>query len=117
MRKIIIYTLFVIVVLAIWYGESCKFFCLTNGKCITVWKTFNDKCYIIPSKYFGLLPPARGRILTSNTNAVSIFFVESLSSCIIYQSDDTVEAKASLTNDIIFFDYYSDEKRFSKLVY
>jgi hypothetical protein len=66
-----------IVVLAsafIWFGESRKFFRSTNGKYVTLWKTYGNVSFIVPGKYYGLLPPLGNHLRTSNINSISIYF-------------------------------------------
>jgi len=55
-RKLLFFALG-ITLLVTWFGESRKFFCLEDGNCVTVWKTFNG-CYIIPGKYYGIVKPS-----------------------------------------------------------
>lgn len=62
-----------IISLLIWYGESRKFFKLTNGEYVTLWKTFGNISFIVPGKYYGLLPPSGNHLRTSNINSLSIY--------------------------------------------
>ncbi|MBL0743491.1 hypothetical protein [Chryseolinea lacunae] len=57
----------------IWYGESRKFFRLTNGNYVTLWKTYGNLSFIIPGKYYGIVFPGRSHIETSNVNFISIY--------------------------------------------
>jgi hypothetical protein len=71
--KIILAVIVVIISLFIWYGESRKFFKLTNGEYVTLWKTYNNTSFIVHGKYYGLLPPSGNHIRTSNINSLSIY--------------------------------------------
>ena len=71
--KIIIAVIVAIISLFIWYGESRKFFKLTNGEYITLWKTYNNTSFIVRGKYYGLLPPSGNHLRTSNINSLSIY--------------------------------------------
>jgi hypothetical protein len=86
MKKMILFFFIVILLLFGWYGESRKFFCLEDGKCITVWKTYNNVCYVIPGKYYGLWAPSNNFIKTSNLNELTIFFTDELPNTLIVQS-------------------------------
>jgi hypothetical protein len=46
-----------IILILVGINESRRFICLNDGKCITIWKTFNG-CYVIPGKYYGCLKPS-----------------------------------------------------------
>jgi hypothetical protein len=82
-RLLLIFSILIIVVL-IWYGESRKFFCLNNSKCVTVWKTYNNVCYIVPGKYYGLIKPSsRSYIKTTNVNNLDIIWKSSSDSIIV----------------------------------
>lgn len=59
----------------VWFGESRKFYCLDNGQCITVWKTYNNTCYIIPGKYYGVLKPSDNYIQTTNIDNVDVIWI------------------------------------------
>lgn len=65
--------------LPIWYGETRSFECSDKGKCVTVWKTYGNTCYVIPGKYYGLLAPSSGEnyIKTVNTSiGVGLIWVQ-----------------------------------------
>lgn len=57
--------------MAVWYGESRKFVLLPNGKYITVWKTYNNNCYLIVGRYYGLFQPSLGHSYIKTTNTSS----------------------------------------------
>ena len=54
--------------IAVWYGESRKFVPFPNGNYVTVWKTYNNKCYVIIGKYYGLFTPPLDRAYIKTTN-------------------------------------------------
>ncbi len=117
MRKIsFIFLLFTLFIL-IWYGESRKFYCLGNGKCITVWKTYNNVCYIIPGKYYGIIKPSKNFIQSTNTNNLSVFFTNELPRAFIYQSEEDLIINNRNKDETIFYDYNSDSKKFNKILY
>lgn len=88
MKKIGIISVIFLVVVLFCYGESRKIFCLENGRCITVWKTYNDICYIVPGKYYGLMKPSfENYIRTNNLNNLDIIWTKNTDSLIVNLSD------------------------------
>ena len=80
----------VIISLAIWFGESRKFFCLDQGMCITVWKTYNNVCYVIPGKYYGFFKPSSlNYIKTTNLSDLDIIWPDNLSNIIANVDNET----------------------------
>ena len=87
MKRLMLYfSIFTLLIMG-WYGESRSFYCLDNGKCITVWKTYNNVCYIIPGKYFGILKPSKNVIESSNNNNLTIYFTSELPDAFVYKSE------------------------------
>lgn len=115
MKKTILFFFIVILLLVGWYGESRKFFCLENGKCITLWKTYNNVCYVIPGKYYGLWAPSNNFIKTSNLNELTIFFTDELPNTLIVQSREKL--KVYNKGGVVFLDYDSDSTRFKNILY
>jgi len=84
MKKIVLIGTYVLLSSCFSIDESQKTFCLDNGRCITVWKSLNDVCYIIPGKYSSLnLPIRNSYIQTSNTNDVDIIWPDSSENIIV----------------------------------
>jgi hypothetical protein len=115
-RALIFFSIFGSLIL-LWYGESRKFFCLDNGSCVTVWKTYNNVCYIIPGRYFGLITPSDNFIKSSNNNFLTIYFTNELPNALIYKSEQTVDVKNGHKNEYTFYDYNSDTQKFDSLLY
>lgn len=108
--------LIVFVLLVVWLGESRKFFYLDNNKCITVWKTWNNVCYVIPEEYYGLWKPSNNYLKTNNTNEqLTIFFTTEMPDTIIFLSYEQVEVHDK--NNSIFMNYHSDSSRVSSILY
>jgi hypothetical protein len=94
----------------IWFGESRKFFCLNNGKCITVWKTFNNVCYIIPGKYIGIFGPSSySYIQTTNIHNFDIIW-KSNSDSIIVNSDDSTFIVNNFSKGVGIIKYSQNKK-------
>ncbi|MBL7737358.1 MAG: hypothetical protein JNL51_18005 [Chitinophagaceae bacterium] len=71
--KMICAVLFFLAALLTWLDQSRSFYCLSENKCITVWKRLGDKCYVIPGKYYGVFKPTN-YIKTTNTQYLTIYF-------------------------------------------
>jgi hypothetical protein len=117
MWKVILVICLALAISAAWYGESRRFFCLSNGQCLTVWKTYNDVCYIIPGKYYGALRPANGYMRCSNTNLITFFFSSELPGEIVFQTGNEVNVHNDSLNPIKFYDFSVDTSRYLKLLY
>ena len=117
MKKIMIVLAVVVAALLVWYGESRKFFCVENGKCITLWKTFNNVCYIIPGKYYGLTRPSTNFLESTNTNNIMVFFSSGLPNAFVYKSEQPLKINNDDKRGFGFYDYNADEKRFDSLLY
>ena len=93
--KRIVFGIVVLASLLIWFGESRKFFRTTNGRYVTLWKTYGNVSFIVPGKYSGLLPPPGNHLRTSNINSISIYFNREKSDTIYFNSlfDYSVENK------------------------
>ena len=117
MKKFILFTLLFFCFLLIWYGESRKFLCLDDGHCVTVWKTYNNVCYIIPGRYYGLLGPNRDHIQASNTMLIDIFFTKDLPNTMIFRGSASVKVKNDNPQELMFQDFYGDETRFREILY
>lgn len=68
--KITSVILLLIVVLLVWFDQSRSFYCLSEDKCVTVWKRLGNKCYIVPGKYYGVLNPSDNFIKMTNTGYI-----------------------------------------------
>lgn len=116
MKRVLLLSTLIAIIL-ICYGESRKFFCLENDKCITVWKTYNNICYIIPGKYYGVLRPSKGYIQTLNTNNITIYFTSELQNALVFRSEQSLKISNSDKGNFIFYDYTQDEKKFDSILY
>jgi hypothetical protein len=85
--------LFLIAIIFIYYQVDYKRYFLKNkegSKVITLWERFGNDCYIIPGRYFGILPPKKNYIKTvSYRNYIGI----------IWNTKDKYEFKISIYND------------------
>jgi hypothetical protein len=117
MKRILLSFGLVITLVVIWFGESRRFFCLEDGNCVTVWKTYNNVCYIIPGKYYGIVKPSEQHIESSNTNLISIYFSKELPNAFVFKSSGEVKIYDRGKREFSFYDYEKDTSRFDKILY
>lgn len=96
----------VVLLLSVLYTQKRDFYCIDNGKYITVWKTINNTCYIVLGHYYGLLKPSKNYIETTNTNALTILYDRrsAFDFIICNDYDKKVEIKV-LSYKIKYYDY------------
>jgi hypothetical protein len=117
MKRALLITVIVVAGLLTWYGESRHFYCLDNGKCITVWKTYNNVCYIMPGKYYGIIKPSDNYIQTTNTNNLTIFFTAEMPNLLVIQSEDALEINNKNKKNYLLLDYSKATSRFDSIFY
>jgi len=93
----------------VWFDQSRSFYCLSNDKCITVWKRLGNECYIIPGKYYGILKPS-DYVKTTNDNALTLIY-DSLSGYdFVIFNDYGKELKINLSRERIkYFENFERE--------
>lgn len=116
MKKLWIFSSLLLAVL-IWQGEARKFYCLGTGQCVTVWKTYNNVCYVIPGKYDGLIKPADNYLQTTNRTLLTLYFAKELPRAVIVQCLDGVAINNRDSGAPAFYRYETDTGRFLKLLY
>lgn len=103
--------LILLIAIPIWYGESRSFLCTDNGKCVTVWKTYNNICYVIPGKYYGLLKPfSRNYIKTTNRSSGVDLIWRAGSDTVLAQVDDDSQIFNNASNKTTIVNYKSNER-------
>jgi hypothetical protein len=117
MKKIFLFSSLLLIPILIWYGESRRFFCLDNGDCITVWKTYNNVCFIIPGKYYGIVRPSNNYIESSNTNLLTVYFSPELPGALVVQSGQGVKINNENMHEFAFYKYETDTGRFNNILY
>lgn len=76
MKIRIIVAIAIPILLVIAFDQSRKFYCLDDGKCVTVWKRLGGKCFVIPGKFYGVSAPSVSHIETITNTDIAIYFVE-----------------------------------------
>lgn len=85
--------LLLIVLLLAWYDQSRTFYCLSNDKCVTVWKRLGGKCYIVPSKYYGVFKPSKNYIKATNTQYLTLYFSNDIPNKMIVRNQGSSTGK------------------------
>jgi len=74
-KNISLFLLLIAVVLIV-LDQKRSFYCLSNNRCVTVWKRLGNKCYVIPGKYYGIFEPTDDYVKTTNTNSITIIWLD-----------------------------------------
>ncbi len=114
MKKIIFVFVLFFIAIIIWLFECRKFYFLGDENCVTVWKTFGGKCYIIPYRYYGVFKPNGSYIVTTNNANIDMIWMDK-SDSIIFLSN----GKYIIVNDLKYkkkiIDYNNNVNYFNKL--
>lgn len=110
------YLLIFIFLILFWYGEKRKFYCMDNNKCITVWKTYNNTCYITSGKYYGLIKPSGNYIKTTNLNDVTFFWSDKLPNKIIIEGEN-LEINNNSKLETVFLKYSDNTEKYKSIIY
>jgi hypothetical protein len=92
MRKIYIVITIVLISLIYYQFGYKRYFIynVTKEKCVTIWPTWGNNCYVIPGKYFSPFTPDTNFIKTiNNTNYIGV----------IWNTGDEYDFKLSFYND------------------
>jgi len=117
MKKLLLCFSVIVAIALIWGGESRRFYCIGNSKCVTVWKGFGNVCCIIPGRYYGIIIPADDYIETTNSNLLTLYFTDKMPKVIIFQSMGLMKIKNADTTKVIFKDFNTDTAMFESLLY
>lgn len=100
----------------IWKGEGRRFFCVNGTSCVTMWKTFNNTCYIIPGKYLSLFPPSKNFIRCNNETevSVSVYFSDKLTNSLIFNTIEDVEIHE---NGFSFLRFFDDKIKYGNILF
>jgi len=105
--------------------NSCKsdgmksFYCLSDEKCVTVWKRTDGEVYIIPGKYESNNKPTVSNIRTINKQFLTLYFSneKELSYKIIVRDEGNLESnqnRYTIKNDVkrewVFLEYSESYK-------
>lgn len=116
MKKILI-IIFVIGIVIFWFGEKRTFYHAGDGKFVTVWKTYGNVCYIIPSKYYGIVRPSEGYIQVTNTEGITLFFPQEMADTIVFTRFTEPIVVNSKTKNINFLNLKNAKERVHPILY
>ena len=109
--------LIILFLLLIWYGEKRKFYEVSTGNWITIWKTYGGRCFLIPGKYYGVWPPSNDVLEIKTGTDLTLFFSSELPQVVGYRTPKKVRVKNSNSSKIQFYHYEEDPTRFDSLFY
>lgn len=70
-----------------------KIYCLSNNKCITVWKKSNGEVLIIPGKYESDQKPTISHIKTTNDQLLALYYSDKLPNQIIVRNEGNMRTR------------------------
>jgi hypothetical protein len=78
----------VLLLIALWLVriEYRDFYRLNATEQVTVWRWFRGKVYVIPGRYYGLLPPTSYYIESPEANDIRLFFSDALPNALIVET-------------------------------
>lgn len=104
--------LFLIIVLLTWENGVKSYYCLTEDKCITVWKSSNGEVYIIYGKYQSNKKPKDDYVkIDSKEEFIDIIFIQN--DRLLVDTNTSIQKKS--TNNKI--ELYSDNKKENDSLY
>lgn len=91
--------------------DSRHFFCLKSGHCVTMWRTLNGVCYIIPGRYTSSTcpPSSESYIISPFKESLDIIWPKD-SDNIIVSIDEKSQVIHQSPNGIKIIDYNSNKK-------
>jgi hypothetical protein len=124
MKKIFFFISLVIAVSLTWYGisklirphdyrrDSRHFYCLENGRCVTVWRTLSGICYVIPGKYSNSVcpPPSQSYITSTFTKGMDIIWEKNTDNIIVNLEDEKSQIIHESQNGIKIVNYNLNKK-------
>jgi hypothetical protein len=69
-----------------------SFYCLSDDKCVTVWKKTNGEVFIIPDKYVENSEPSVSHIKTINKQFLTLYFSEEIPQKIVVRDQGNLES-------------------------
>ena len=85
--------------------------------CITVWKTYSNKCYIIPGRYFGILKPFRNYIETTNTNDFTAYYSLDMPHALVFKARENYNIVNEDKDTILITSYDMNIEKFDSIFY
>jgi hypothetical protein len=122
LAKLVLFTTIISFSLILFHFEYRHFYSLNAKERVTVWRCYNGKSYIIPGRYYGLIPPTKNYIESPTKNDVTLYFSDGLPGTIIVKTYETgVTMHQSYSKDknsfMRFVDYNSNQNYYHQLLY
>lgn len=98
--------------------DTRHFFCLEDGRCVTMWRTLNGVCYVIPGKYSGKEDPpvSESYVMSPFTKSMDIIWEKNTTDIIVYLEDDKKQIIHESLNGVKVFNYNLN-KRYNDSVF
>ena len=115
-RKVFKLFLFFLVVLLFVFliiDQHREVYCISEDKCVTVWKRIGGTCYIVPYKYYGIFKPINNYIVTTNSSNIGIIWKNSKE--VIAQIDEESTIINDSNDDIKILNYKANNKVYDSL--
>lgn len=116
MRRALLICLSIILLAFLWYKESRTFYNIEDNNCITVWK-YNNRYYIIPGKYYGLLKPTVNFLESPVENYITIYYSKELPNSLVFRSERDIKVINNKKDSFLFLNYNENIAKFDKLLY
>ncbi len=120
--KLALFTTASLSFLVLFYFEYRHFYSLNATETITVWRYYNGKAYIIPGRYYGLIPPTKNYIESPIKNDVTLYFSDELPGTIIIRAQEAAVTiyqsyNQNKVSSVKFVDYNSNQHYYNQLLY
>jgi hypothetical protein len=102
-----------ILALVAWMGQRRTFYCISADKCVTIWKTYNNKSYIVPGKYYGVIEPSRSHVVATNVSSIAVIWPDDQPS-ILFDGGPECVIKNAL-DGVQFVDYRKNKRVYDSL--
>lgn len=89
---VVLGVVFYLIINALTSNGMKSFYCLSDDKCVTVWKRANGDVYIIPDKYEDNVEPSVSYIKTINKQFLTLYFSEEIPQKIVVRDEGNLES-------------------------
>lgn len=90
-----------------------KIYCISDNKCITVWKRIGGTCYIAPYKYYGIFKPRDCYVITTNSSNIDVIWKNEKE--IIVQIDENSSIVSNSNEKIKILDYEANNEIYDSI--
>jgi hypothetical protein len=116
--KLLLGTAFLLAALFLVTIEYRHFYSLNATERVTVWRWFKGQVYIIPGRYYGLLPPRSYCIKSPERNDITLYFADALPNTVVVRTDRaTLHLNNPHTSALHILPYSGAEAYYDRLFY